>query len=274
MLSKIIQKDLIFINPPVSTKEELFSFLSKKACKKGLVESAEDFEYGLIDREAQGTTELKPGISIPHAKLDIVKEPFVIIATLKKPVKFSPGFGKGVELVILIGSPKLDNTYINILASVARLMDNDDFISELKRSDVAEDIIACINNYCVKMVTRGEEKKRFLVSLSLNLKFSLKKILAIFLELDISQPVLYFGENLPMKENFGIPVFGMSTMDMRNFLSETRTIQGISFDKDIVYKLYDSLKNEKIDVALPGAGVVYALELNNCIGGVNPDVDF
>ena len=77
-----------------------------------------------------------------------------------------------------------------------------------------------------------------------------------------------------MKENFGIPVFGMATMDVRNSLSETKTIQGISYDRDIVSKLYESLKSEKIDVAEPGVGVIYSTELNHCIGGVNPDVDF
>ncbi|HOV12951.1 MAG TPA: PTS sugar transporter subunit IIA [Spirochaetota bacterium] len=274
MLSKIISKDLIFINPPISTKEELFGFLSKKAYKKGLVESAEDFEYGLIDREAQGTTELKPGISIPHAKLDVVKEPFVIITILKNPIKFSPGFGKGVELVILIGSPKLDNTYINILASVARIMDNDDFIRDLKKSDVPEDVVAYINKYSLTHIENINEKKRFLVSLTLNIKFSIKKILAIFLELDITQPVLYYGENLSMKENFGIPVFGIATMDVRSSLSESRTIQGFAYESDIAYKLYETLKNESIDITEPGVGTIFSIELGHCIGANNPNVDF
>ena len=274
MLSKIINEDLIFINPPVHSKEELFNFLAKKAYKKELIDNIEDFEYGLLDREAQGTTELKPGISIPHAKLDVVREAFVMISILKKPIKFSPGFGKGVELVILIGSPKLDMTYINILAAVARFMDNDNFINEIKKADVPEDVIESINKFSLKRYQDVNNEKRFLVSLTLNVKFSIKKILAIFLELGISQPTLYYGENLSVKENFGIPVFGISTMDLKKSLSESRTIQGTSFDEDIAMKLHETLKNEKIDVTDPGVGSIYSIELKNIIGGYNPNVDF
>jgi len=274
MILKILNKDLVFVNPSVNTKEELFDFFAQKAFKKGLIENIEDFEYGLNDREAQGTTELKPGIAIPHAKLDIVKEPFLIITTFKKPLKFNPGFGKGVEIVILIGSPKMDNTYINILASLARLLDKENFIKELKNADVPEDIIMAINKYSITDPTFDKGTPKYLVSLSLNIKFSLKTVLAVFLESGIQQPTLYYGENLSMKESFGIPIFRIASMDVQSAITETKIIQGITEDKSAVINLYKSLKNEGINIDLPGTGALYSIELNYCFGGINPDIDF
>jgi PTS system fructose-specific IIA component len=274
MILKIIDKDLIFVNPPVNTKEELFDFFAQKAFKKGLIESMEDFEYGLNDREAQGTTELKPGIAIPHAKLDVVKEPFIIICTFNKPLKFTPRYGKGVEIVILIGSPKLDNTYINILASLARLLDKEEFIKELKNADVPEDIIHAIRNFSITDSSMDKGKSKYLVSLSLNIKFSLKTILAIILESGIQQPVLFSGENLSMKESFGIPIFRIASLDINSSLTETKIIQGITDDRESVINLYKALKNEDINLDLPGVGTLYSLELDYCFGGINPDIDF
>ncbi|OHD76894.1 MAG: hypothetical protein A2355_12080 [Spirochaetes bacterium RIFOXYB1_FULL_32_8] len=102
----------------------------------------------------------------------------------------------------------------------------------------------------------------------------MKTILAIFLEHGISQPTLYFGENLSLKENFGIPIFGISTLDVKSSYSETRTIQGITDDKEAVIKLYKALKKEKIDVDKPGVGYLCSMVLNYCFGGVNPEIDF
>jgi fructose-specific phosphotransferase system IIA component len=274
MLLKLIDEDLIFVNPQVNTKEELFSFFAEKAFKKGLTENVEDFEYGLLDREAQGNTELKPGIAIPHAKLDMVKEPFIIICIFKNPLKYTPGFGRGVNIVILIGSPKMDNTYINILASLARLLEKEEFITELKRSDVPEDVLHSIKKFTMTDSTMDRGKSRYLVTLYLNIKFSLKMILGLLLEAGIQQPTMFYGENLSMKESFGIPIFRISSMDVKNTFSETKMIQGITDSKEAVIRIYNSLKNEGINIDLPGVGSLYSIELDYCFGGNNPDIDF
>jgi nitrogen PTS system EIIA component len=274
MILKLIDKDLIFINPPVKTKEELFDFYAQKALKKELIESAEEFGYGLLDREAQGSTELKPGIAIPHAKLDVVKKPFLIISTFKTPIKFSPGFGKGVEIIILIGSPKMDNTYINILAAVARLMEKDNFINDMKNADVPEDIVAAIKKYSITESTSGKGKIRYLLSLTLNNKFSIKSVLGLMLEVGVQQPAMFSGENLSIKENFGIPIFRISSIDIKNTVKDTKVIQGITEDKESSLKLYGALKSEGINLDDPGVGSLILVKLENCFGGINPDIDF
>ncbi|MCG8572214.1 MAG: PTS sugar transporter subunit IIA [Spirochaetes bacterium] len=274
MLANFLLKDCVFINPSVKSRDELFDFFAKRAFKKGLVESAESFYKGLVDREGQGTTELKPGIAIPHAKLDNVKEIFVMIAVFKKPIKFSTGFGKGVDIIFLIGAPQMDNRYIKVLGSIARLIEKDEFNSLLRDADVIEDIFFALNKFAVRDVQQEEGIQRYLLSLSLNVKFPLKSIMAMFLELGINQPTLTVGENLSVKSNFGFPTFGMSMMDMGGTLSENKTITGITDDKDAPGKLYNLLKEEGIDVNEPGIGSIYALEIKNCFGGINAEIDF
>jgi mannitol/fructose-specific phosphotransferase system IIA component (Ntr-type) len=274
MILKLIDKDLVFINPPVKSKEDLFEFFADRAFKKGLVESAEEFGYGLVDREAQGSTELKPGIAIPHAKLDVVKQPFLIIATFKTPIRFSPGFGKGVEIIILIGSPKMDNTYINILASVARLMDKENFIKDIKGANVPEDIILAIKKYSIADASYEKGKTRYLLSLTLNNKFSIKSVLGLLLEVGIQQPYMFSGENLAIKESFGIPIFRISSIDLKSTVKDSKIIHGITEDKEASIKLYNALKTEGINLDDPGVGSLFLMKLENCFGGINPDIDF
>lgn len=274
MLAKFLHKDCIFINPSVKNRDELFSFFAKRAAKKKLVVDGDEFAKALTDREAQGTTELKPGIAIPHAKMDNINEIFVMVAIFTKPLKFSSGFGKGVEVVFLIGAPKMDNRYIKVLGSIARLIEKDSFVNLAKKANVTEDVLFAIKENSVTEAKSEEGANKHQIVLSLNIKFSMKQVLAMFLELGISQPMLYKGEDLSGKSNFGFPSFGMAIMEMRGKTSENNTIVGISDDKEAAGKLYNLLKNEGIDITVPGAGVLYSVEINHCFGGVDVEVDF
>ena len=274
MLRKFIKDDSIFINPSIKSRDELFELFAKKAFKRGLVKNADDFKNGLIAREKQGSTELKPGIAIPHVKSDTVNEIFIMIAVAKKGIKFSPGLGKGAQIVFLIGAPKMENKYINILGSIARLIEKSEFIDEFKKANVKDDIIYTIKKHSLSEIKLEKGKTRYLITLSLNIDFSLKPILAIFLELGIQQPILFEGENLSTKSHFGLSFFGFSAVDVKTSITRNKTIQGICDDKEAVIKLHQLLKEEGINLDSPGIGFLYSLELNNSFGGINPEIEF
>ena len=50
------------------SKEEAIKEIAKNFFEKGYVKSAEDFEEGLKEREAQGSTALGESVAIPHSK--------------------------------------------------------------------------------------------------------------------------------------------------------------------------------------------------------------
>lgn len=275
MLSQFIQKDFVFIGPSIKTRDELFDFIAKKAAKKGFIEKAEVLKKGLDDREAQGTTELKPGIAIPHAKLDAIKDIFVMIFILKEPIKFSPGFGKGARIFFMIGAPRMDNRYINVLGAIARLIETEVFIEELEKAEVVEDVFFALKSHSAMGGQSLEEgRTRYLVTLSLNVKFSISSLLTMFLEVGIYQPILYEGENLSVKRSFGLSTFGVSLLDVKGTMANNKTIQGITDDKDSVKKLYKLLRDEGIDIEEKGAGSLHLVELQHCFGGHNIEIDF
>lgn len=274
MLLKFIGKDSIFINPSVHSRDDLFAFFARKALKKGLIENADEFVAGLINRESQGTTELKPGIAIPHVKTDNVKEIFVMIAVFKKGLKFSPGLNKGANIIFLIGAPKMENKYINVLGAIARLIDKQAFVDELLKANVTDDVTFAIKNHSIADRELKKGKTSYLITLSLNVDYTLKQILNMFLELGIQQPVLYSGENLTNKSHFGLSFLGFSAVDSKKALTENSTIQGITDDKDAAMKLYELLKAENIDLDLPGTGALHSMELQHCFGGIDPEIEF
>ncbi|HPO49678.1 MAG TPA: PTS sugar transporter subunit IIA [Spirochaetota bacterium] len=273
MLNNVIEKDLIFINPAIKNKEELFSFISQKAEKKGLVSSSKEFQDGLFERENQVTTELKPGIAIPHAKIEGVKKIFCSLMISKKGIKFSGGFSKGAEIIFIIGSPLNDPNYLKVLGAIARLLDKEEFINDLKKSEVVDDVLKAIQKHGG---TKKEEegKTKYLVSLSINVNYSIKSLSALFLEVGIRQPILYTGEYIYAKMNFGLPMIGFAGMGVKGQMTDNKTIQGICDDVESVSKLNSLLKDVGIDLSKPGVGSLYSVELHNFYGGADIDLDF
>lgn len=273
MIQKYLTKDYIFLNSAISSRDELFLFAARKAEKKSWIESEDIFYKGLVDREEQGSTEMKSGIAIPHAKLESVRKIFIMFFVLKTPIKFSPGLGKGVDFFIIIGAPKDDPVYINVLASIARLLEKEDFIKSIRNAHVVEDILHAIDKYSIDEKSLEPGKTRYLITLILHVKFPAKTIHTFFLELGVQQAVLFNTENLTASKQFGLPFLGISAIDLKGNMKNSMIIQGISDDKDVVPKLNQFLKNEGIDLAKPGIGALYSMELHHCFGGINAEID-
>lgn len=275
MLTNYIYKDLIIMNQSFKDKEELFRFASQKAYKKGFIDDEDLFYKGLVDREAQGSTELKPGIAIPHAKIETVKEIFVILFFLKDPVKFKSGFGKGVTSVFLIGAPPNDQKYMSVLGTVARIIEKDENIEAFHQANVVDDIIYQVKKSSIAQQDVTNNKPKSMLILSLNVKFSTKKLNTIFLELGVSQPIMYQGDNISIKNNFGFSTFGMSSfIDYKGTLTDNKTYIGITDDAAAASKLYSILKDDDVDVNEPGVGTIMSVKLDNYFGGIDVDFDF
>ena len=274
MIQKFLAKDCIFIHSAISSRNELFNAASTKAEKKGWIENSDVFNQGLVDREELGTTEMKPGIAIPHVKLESVRQIFIMLFIMKTPIKFSPGLGKGVDFFIVIGAPKDDPVYISVLASIARLLEKEDFVKSIRKAHVIEDILHAINKYSIDEKSLETGKTRYLITLILHVKFPAKTIHAFFLELGVQQAVLYNTENLTASKQFSLPFLGISAIDLKGNLKNSMIFQGISDDIDVVPKLNQHLKNEGIDLAKPGIGALFSIELHHCFGGINAEIDF
>lgn len=276
MLLSFLKENNIFINPKVSNKQELFQFAGNKAAKYNLIEDEKQFINGLTERENQASTELKPGIAIPHTRLESIKELFVMVFVFNKSkLKYSSGFSKGIQIVFLIGSPINDDNHLKVLGSIARLIGKNIFIDELLKANVPDDVILCIKKHSITKHSLVKGQKKFLVTLSLNKPLSNKILSAIFLELGIRQTVQYKGEILSMLATTGLNITSfLSGSNIGAPLTSNRLIMGICDDENNINKLYKMLLDEGIDINEPGAGSLYSIELNNFFGGTDIEIDF
>jgi len=95
----LFEDDLIFINLPEMSKEELIKHLSNKLIEKNIVE--EGFIQSALERESLTSTAIGRGTAIPHGEKEYVNESKVILATLEKPIKWGENKVDTVYLLAL-----------------------------------------------------------------------------------------------------------------------------------------------------------------------------
>ncbi len=104
-LDSLIKEDLIFLDIPVSSREEALTYMANILVEKGYVK--ESFPASIIEREKSNPTGLpmsRHKIAIPHTTSDHVLESALIFARLEKEVEFAemggePGSILSVRLI-------------------------------------------------------------------------------------------------------------------------------------------------------------------------------
>lgn len=134
-----IQKDNIFLKNKSLSKKELFHFIAKASKDLGISDNIQEVENGLFDREKEGSTIIDTLTAIPHARVDSIKKLQVVLILLEKPIEYYSG--ENVDLIYSILAPlKANDEFIDILTSVANLIQDNELAQLIRNSDVGDEV--------------------------------------------------------------------------------------------------------------------------------------
>ena len=73
----------------------------------GAVSSDSEFLNAVLERERLGSTAIGKGVAVPHARTHHIKKITIAIARLQDGIEFGSGDGSRVDLIFLLGTPKV-----------------------------------------------------------------------------------------------------------------------------------------------------------------------
>jgi mannitol/fructose-specific phosphotransferase system IIA component (Ntr-type) len=113
----------------------------------GLLLDRDDTLEAVLLRERIQSTGTGAGIAIPHGKCNAVKELVLAIGIAHEPIEFNSIDGKPVTILILLVSPA-DQTgpHIQALATISRLMLNEEFRQQLEKVTSADEVYVLLND--------------------------------------------------------------------------------------------------------------------------------
>jgi fructose-specific phosphotransferase system IIA component len=107
----------------------------------GLLQDRNSAQEAVMTREKTRSTGIGSGIAIPHGKCNSVKELVMTMGIVPDGMDFESVDGKPVKIIILLVSP-LDKTgpHIQALASISRLLLDEEFKLKLEQASSAEEL--------------------------------------------------------------------------------------------------------------------------------------
>ncbi|WP_163583405.1 PTS sugar transporter subunit IIA [Gracilibacillus saliphilus] len=135
MDNTLLDINQIKLKQKLTTQEEVFQLISTIAVEQGVASDPDEVIDGLLKREQESTTGFQDGFAIPHAQVDTIKRPAIIIVSSSVGIEWNALDGKPATFFIALLIPKQEagTTHIQALASISRML-----IHEEKREALAQ----------------------------------------------------------------------------------------------------------------------------------------
>lgn len=145
-MTDIMRKELMILPAQATTKEEILDEMVHKLVETGAVNDYNVFRQAIAEREESASTGIGEGIAMPHAKNTAVNETSVVFAKQPEGIDFNSLDGQPARLFFMIAAKDDANeTHLGILASLSKLLMNDDFNKALEAANTPESVTAVIN---------------------------------------------------------------------------------------------------------------------------------
>ncbi len=144
MISDFLAPSHVQIDLRVSDKTQLIRELARRAAPAAGL-GVDTIVAALMQREALGSTGLGGGLAIPHARFAELKQPFGLLARLRKAIAFDAIDGQPVDVIFVLLLPREQTSQqLNELASVARALRDPATIRKVRSATQGAEIYSAL----------------------------------------------------------------------------------------------------------------------------------
>lgn len=273
MWKRIIDKNLIIINPPVQNKQELFEGMVNHVYNHDYVLNKKKFLDALIEREEMANTELIPGIALPHARSSSTVKIFICIIILKDGINYENSEMGPVKIIFFFGCDDTHNKeYLQLLAKSNRLLKTSGFHTRLLNCENADEVMDLMEEY-EDEENLSDEHNHYLMIVTLNDPDRTSDVMNAMVELGITNGSIIEANSMAKTLAYEMPVFaGLSYMAQGKSKRSSLLMAHVEA-KETASKLAALLKINGIDLAKQGNGYIQMIKVENIIGNFEEEID-
>ncbi|MGB7366705.1 PTS fructose transporter subunit IIABC [Carnobacterium jeotgali] len=140
-INDLLIKEVMIMDLKSTTKEGVIDEMVASLKANNRINDADLFKEGIMHRESLTSTGLGDGIAMPHAKTTAVNEATVLFAKSTNGVDYNSLDGQPAFLFFMIAAPEgANDTHLQALANLSRLLIHPDFVLSLKESKTPEEV--------------------------------------------------------------------------------------------------------------------------------------
>lgn len=145
-LASLTREDLVFLDLPLTDKEQIIKKLVDALYENEILSSKEEFFQAVMDREKVSATGLEAGLAIPHGKSKAVKEAAFAVARLQSPAvnweSLNPDNQVKLVFLLVIPEEEAGSTHLTVLSELSKRLMDHDFVNQLMNAKTAKDFLA------------------------------------------------------------------------------------------------------------------------------------
>ena len=146
-ITNFLSEDSIIMDCDSRSQKNTLEVISNKMAELTSTNKDEIFQK-LYEREKLGTTAFGNGIAIPHARVEGIQNAKIIILKLTEAIDFNSIDGNKVDIVMSLFVPNDNNEmHIELLSSIASLLDNQVFREKIRTANTASDVMMIIDSH-------------------------------------------------------------------------------------------------------------------------------
>ena len=147
-LHRYLRPDLVILDLHTDAVESTLHDMVDQLVDRGLIQGEQPVLDALLEREAVQSTGIGGGVAIPHAVYDELTTTVIALALSKTGVDFhSPDEQPVHTFFLLLSPPAQSGTHIKLLARIARLMRQPDFLEQLLNASSSDEAIERIRQF-------------------------------------------------------------------------------------------------------------------------------
>ena len=111
----------------------------------GNITDKDAYKKALYAREAEASTYVDNGITVPHAKTNVVTRPSLAALRLSSPVQYNAEDDGTTDLLFAIAAPENGSLHVDMLARMMQMLMNDDFVEKLRAAKTPAEFLDAID---------------------------------------------------------------------------------------------------------------------------------
>ncbi len=135
----------IALDVAAKNQAEIIDRLVELQATHGNITDTEAYKKALYAREAEASTYVDNGITVPHAKTSCVTRPSLAALRLTEPVQYNEEDDGKTDLLFAIAAPENGSLHVDMLARMMQMLMNEEFVEKLHAAKTPAEFLEAID---------------------------------------------------------------------------------------------------------------------------------
>ena len=144
-ITELFTAKSIALDVAAKNQAEIIDRLVELQATHGNITDTEAYKKALYAREAEASTYVDNGITVPHAKTSCVTRPSLAALRLTEPVQYNAEDDGKTDLLFAIAAPENGSLHVDMLARMMQMLMNEEFVEKLRAAKTPAEFLDAID---------------------------------------------------------------------------------------------------------------------------------